>query len=410
MTGSIALDVVIGLVFIYLLYSLFATIIQEMIATMLGFRAKVLEKAILRMLEDGKSTSDSRFGDRFEGLMHLFGKKVDYKDKLVAASFYTHPLIKYLAEDNFHSKPGYLNAQDFSKVLLDLLNGIDQGPATKTITQIAQSVQDGKIKSEVLLTLGEGVAHPLHDLQCSLMPGVVKGGVIPAINSETQLFLKSLLADAEYDLDRFRTLTEKWFDTTMERATGWYKRYIQLILLVIGLAMAIAFNVDTIEISKRLARDPKLREQMVQSASAYLEKEKDLSARIDQIRSKSTLTPLDSATVNDAEQLKGRLDSQISTANQFYNNDLKNVNKQLGLGWGDDVEIKAYTPVGWLLTALAISLGAPFWFDMLNKLMKLRTGAKADADPGADSSKPAVQATAVSVNRSSNTSSDEAVG
>jgi hypothetical protein len=55
MFNNVALDVVIGLIFIFLLYSLLATIIQECIATQLGFRAKVLEKAILRMLEDGKN-------------------------------------------------------------------------------------------------------------------------------------------------------------------------------------------------------------------------------------------------------------------------------------------------------------------------------------------------------------------
>lgn len=52
MFNNFALDVFIGLVFIFLLYSLLATIIQEMIATRLAFRAKVLEKAIIRMLED----------------------------------------------------------------------------------------------------------------------------------------------------------------------------------------------------------------------------------------------------------------------------------------------------------------------------------------------------------------------
>src|SRR6267142_7015924 len=52
MTGSVALDVVIGLVFVYLLYSLLATIILEMVATGLGLRARNLFTAIDRMLTD----------------------------------------------------------------------------------------------------------------------------------------------------------------------------------------------------------------------------------------------------------------------------------------------------------------------------------------------------------------------
>ena len=84
MFNNVALDVFIGLVFIFLLYSLLATIVQEMIATRLGFRAKVLEKAILRMLEDGKTTSKFRLTDRVNGALHLFGLKNILKDKTVA--------------------------------------------------------------------------------------------------------------------------------------------------------------------------------------------------------------------------------------------------------------------------------------------------------------------------------------
>lgn len=63
MFNNVALDIFIGLVFIYLLYSLLATIIQEMIATRLAFRAKVLEKAILRMLDDTQNDNHRPFGD-----------------------------------------------------------------------------------------------------------------------------------------------------------------------------------------------------------------------------------------------------------------------------------------------------------------------------------------------------------
>jgi hypothetical protein len=54
MTGSIAIDVVIGLVFIYLLYSLLATVVAEIISTNLGLRSKNLREAIDRMINDEK--------------------------------------------------------------------------------------------------------------------------------------------------------------------------------------------------------------------------------------------------------------------------------------------------------------------------------------------------------------------
>lgn len=52
MLNNVAPDVVIGLIFIYLLYSLRATVIAEIIATKLGFRARNLKEAIDRMLND----------------------------------------------------------------------------------------------------------------------------------------------------------------------------------------------------------------------------------------------------------------------------------------------------------------------------------------------------------------------
>ena len=123
MTGSVALDVVIGLVFVYLLYSLLATIVQEGIANLLRFRAKFLEKAIARMLEDGKSSPDDDFLSSFISFFRIFPKAK--ADLPVLKAFYEHPLIKYLAEDNTSSKPSYLTAQNFSKTLLDLMRGND---------------------------------------------------------------------------------------------------------------------------------------------------------------------------------------------------------------------------------------------------------------------------------------------
>src|SRR3954453_10481278 len=113
MFSNTALDVFIGLIFVFLLYSLLATIIQEMIAVQLAFRSKVLEKAILRMLEDGRTTTKFPYGDRIKGFLHLFGFVNQLKNKSVAPWFYGHPLIKYLAEDNYYSKPAYLDARNF---------------------------------------------------------------------------------------------------------------------------------------------------------------------------------------------------------------------------------------------------------------------------------------------------------
>ena len=76
--------------------------------------------------------------------------------------------------------------------------------------------------------------------------------------------------------------------------------------------------------------------------------------------------------------LKARRDTLFNQAASLVKNDINGVHHALGLEW-DDYKCTTNLFVciiksmfGWIITALALSLGAPFWFDLLNKLMKLR--------------------------------------
>ena len=86
MFNSVALDVVIGLIFIFLLYSLLATVLSEMIATVLGLRARNLKAAISRMLNDDKARS---LLGRFWNSVRI----LKVPDNQVINSFYSNPEI-----------------------------------------------------------------------------------------------------------------------------------------------------------------------------------------------------------------------------------------------------------------------------------------------------------------------------
>src|SRR5688572_2744548 len=106
MTGSVALDVVIGLVFVYSLYSLLTTTLVEMIASVIRLRSTFLERGIKRMLNDENGNTD----------------KENQTD--LASEFYKQPLIKYLGSNSFFGwikKPSYLSAQNFTKALLEIM-------------------------------------------------------------------------------------------------------------------------------------------------------------------------------------------------------------------------------------------------------------------------------------------------
>ena len=357
MFNSSVLDVVIGLVFIYLLYSLLATVVQEIIATKLSYRAKFLEKAIMRMLEDYEPEESS-----FPRI-YINEMPEDKRNQMAFFDlFYHHPLMKFLGEKPGIKKPAYINNSVFSKVLIDLLRG-------------------DKVKA------GENQAAFVNN---SIDKGITAWGSAPVkIDPQTISYLRSLWADAQGDLDKFRSLLENWFDETMDRTSGWYKKYIQFVLFVIGFGIAVIFNVDSIAIAGKLQKDPKLREQLVQQADAFVKTHPNLKEQLT-VENKTVKKENDTDSVNklnaqiskDSALLKTQ-DSLINRADSLIKEDLAKVNGLLGIG------INSYkwkgcglfwlSMLGWLITALAISLGAPFWFDMLSKLMKLKSSVSASS-------------------------------
>jgi len=395
MTNLIVLDVVIGLVFVYLLYSMLTTILQELIATWFSFRSKLLERAIYRMLDD-QSIFDKRFGS----LKALFKKPdpTQNLDKLIG-KFYDHPKIKYLAEDDYNSKPSYITKETFSTVMVDLLHSEDINPGEDIKPYIEKSIREGKLA--------------LSNIK---------------IDDQTLRFIRSVWIDAQGDIDVFRKSLEQWFDDTMERCSGWYKKHTQYILLVLGLFIAIIFNVNTIDIIGKLEKDPTLREAVVQQAEAFTKEHPNLyQERVTELKNNSNpvnfIKPGSSTTQyskQDSLARKNQLDSMTIAKNDslikrgkvleqraelLVKGDISKLNGVLGLGWSNMLKSHQYsvpkngkwdnvphsiqyiyewlvvifkwlvTCIGWLITALALSLGAPFWFDLLNKLMKLRSSA-----------------------------------
>jgi hypothetical protein len=364
MINSGILDIVIGLVFIYLLYSLLATIIQEIIASNFGFRAKMLERAIFRMLED-----ENKFNNRFASVFYLFKKSGNGgKINSTSGEFYRHPLIKFLGEDNSRKKPAYINSTTFSKVIVDLLRGNDVKPGDD-VNSLIQKALD----------------------QNATNWGNSK------ISDETLSFLKSIWADSDGDIGKFRRHLESWFNETMDRASSWYKKHTQFILFFVGLSIAIVFNVDTIKIVDKLERDPKLREQLVQQANAFVQahpdldiklKEKELEFKKAMATIQKTDSTIDANTANailkdsleleNYKLLKSQRDTLLRRAESLIQKDIKNIHHSLGLEWENyDRKSGLFVSLlkslfGWIITAIALSMGAPFWFDLLNKMMKLR--------------------------------------
>jgi len=390
MFDNVAFNVVIGLVFIYLLYSLLGTILSEIIATNIGLRARNLKEAVDRMLSDSEKLSFwERLIDSFRLMKNPKNERID--------KFYNNPEIKYLGSSGIFSNPSSFKSESFSRTLLYELNG--SGPLDKN------KIEAELIKFTTLVTQKEVVATPGVSEQYSR-----------TLDLQSAQFVLSLFNYSERDLIKFKLHLEAWFDRTMEQATEWYKRKIQVILLFIGFFMAWFFNADTFNIINKLSIDKDARGKLVSLASAYVQNNEAPKTDTATIN----LLKINQAKLNEILLIKKKLDVDIDKANSVLGAgswlpdnltvSYDSVEKKfVAVPAVDEALLKHRLPIrkvhgvsfyefgfrqkldsffslffphfgGFLITALAISLGAPFWFDLLNKLMQLRTSIKQPTD------------------------------
>jgi len=188
------------------------------------------------------------------------------------------------------------------------------------------------------------------------------------VNPKVAQMLQDALDEAGTDVEKFRGSIEGSFDELMDRVSGWYKRRVQLILFVVALVAVGAMNADSFSIAQRLWKNDAVRSAVVAQANAAVSKGGTACGN-------GSAKPSPQAAAKCLEKVK-----------------------QLGipLGWSKDT-----SPSGWgipgkmlglLLTAFAILLGAPFWFDLLGKVSQLR-GAGPPSGGATSAPAPAVQIT-----------------
>jgi hypothetical protein len=288
--NSTVLDVAIGLAFVYLLLGIFCTTVNEWIAGILSTRAKNLREGI-RGLLDAQPLGNGQFLD----------------------AFYQHPLISGMMRGGNH--PSYLPGRTFAAAIMDLVTPAVSGPIS-------------------LANLVDGIN--------ALPDGDVKKA------------LAALVGNVGGDLTKAQNNIEHWFDDTMDRVSGWYKRTTQIWTIAVAMILTVLANADTVNIARRLWTDPTVRSAVVEQARRR--------AQIPQPAG-SSATPGNVLTDDE----KGMLGSV--------------------LGW-TRASVPAYLAtwlqriVGWIFTAIAVSLGAPFWFDTLSRFVNVRNAGNTPEKQG----------------------------
>lgn len=174
------------------------------------------------------------------------------------------------------------------------------------------------------------------------------------LDAKVKQGLTTLIKQANGDIAKLQQNIETWFNDAMDRVSGWYKRRAQVIGFVLGLVVTLFMNADTIYIAQTLSRSPTMRAAVIadaQKLSGQTLPEKTASDVLAEL--KRTSLPLGWQKSDPPDPTKNR-----SSLKEVFMN----------YGW--------MPIIGWLLTAAALSLGASFWFDLLNKIMHIRsTGA-----------------------------------
>jgi len=401
MFNSPVLDVTIGLVLIFLLYSLLATTINEGIATLFGLRARMLRNAILdHMLSN--SANDSRrksiargFGEFFNAAKEMVTGADPKPVRQLGDHFFEHPLIKSYGATAIYPRPSYISSRNFSTVLIDEL----RAEFVRRVEDIVQDKlknandveQEATIREHLVLSSDLVKIKELFDYYGRHFGSKKSISRESVIDEETWQILQLKLRESGYNWDRFIGKLEAWFDDTMNRVSGWYKRQTQTILFFLGLVIAGILNVDTIQIVEQLSKDKAARERVTQLAIQSINTYKDdprIKKNNDKVQSDTQAISSVAAEMTFLEY-KRKLDSLVRQGQADY----EAANTILALGWkkklGEDSGTFTFydgasKAIGFLLTALAICLGAPFWFDLLNKLVKIRgTGTKENGEKDA---------------------------
>lgn len=220
-----------------------------------------------------------------------------------------------------------------------------------------------------------------------------------------QAHLKAVSIRSE--LIQFQHEIENWFDRALERASGVYKRNAKLVAICLGILTAVVVNADSIHMVTRLSADSVLRNDLVAIATESATNNPDVSMCL-------SLPPrafIEDGLATDAwATLRQQFRPNLSAANdeqafkELVNttcppilDSISNVANRLSLpiGWGDENRLQqrqdaqrgiweriwpARYALGWLITGIALSMGASFWYDLLGRVISVRnTGSKPPA-------------------------------
>jgi hypothetical protein len=235
------------------------------------------------------------------------------------------------------SLPSYISSRSFAEAVIDLVVPDESGPTTMT-------------------TISGNIAK---------LPD----------NMPLKTSLQALAGNAGTDISRFRTAVEQWYDDHMDRVSGWYKRYVAKITLVIGAVLVLLLNINALTIGRTL---------YTQST---------VSRAISTVAAKGADCPASQTRQDCLAALQAELSAAATAGLPIGWGTVRDCTAGARCNWLDQRGIFSrhgnsgwqlvLVLVGFLIMIIALVPGARFWFGLLSKLGTLRA---AGPKPAADAS------------------------
>lgn len=309
------LEVIISLILVYFLLSTLVSFINEVIAMTFNSRGKLLKRALLELFNENKDDSMS-FIEKIYTTRHLknlsinFGK-FKFKGKL----------------------PEYIDAKDFSTALLEKIKELDENINIAKLEDYKQIIIDNIDNSF---------------LQKKLL-----------------IFLDEIYEEIDEGKTKIFNLKEKieeWFNSYMGSVSYLYKSQTKIIMFIISVIISFSMNIDSLVLIEYFYENKDQREIMINYAENNIN---------------NTKVNIDSLSI---QELKMKKDSILSEINSF----------ELPIGWHcekgnktkfffnsedsntDNFYKLIYKLFGLFLTTIALTLGAPFWYQMMMNMLTVK--------------------------------------
>lgn len=345
MSGFPILDLVAGVIFIYFLLSIISSSAVEMVMTVFKLRGKMLGKWLKEIFNMDVTLPD--------GTRQKLGRAI-----------MDHCSVTGLTKSG--KAPSYIDAKNFVAAFLEK---ITYDPENKnSIAMDMESIINAIKRSDALP----------HSLQRVLLTYAYEArDKYAAVSKATVTEAGSIKSE----VDLFKEKIERWFDTNMDRVSGSLKiKYIRPLTLGIGILAVVLLNADSIAIARFLYSNPQARANI--AAQAYAAPaDTSFQNKVSRIHAGAGAAKEDSLSF---QQIKDTLTAQRASIMRT-----KEILESSGLplGWSKndlrDPKTHKYSfgliiskLTGLFATVLAVMMGAPFWFDVLNKISNMRSAGK----------------------------------